>query len=94
MSYVFNVPVYVYDVPQRYDVKVVSSDFVAVWYTDDDVLVIRRGTGTPKEVVSGRGDVVIGLDEHGRVVNVEIDFADYYYIDREKAREVLKKARW
>ena len=90
----FNVPVYVYDVPQRYDVKVVSSDFVAVWYTDDDVLVIRRGSGVPKEAVSGRADVVIGLDEHGRIVNVEIDFADYYYIDREEARKIMRKARW
>jgi uncharacterized protein YuzE len=48
----------------------------------------------PKEAVSGRADVVIGFDEHGRIVNIEIDFADYYYIDREEAREVLKKAIW
>jgi len=94
MSYVFNVPVYVYDVPQRYDVKVVSSDFVAVWYTDDDVLVIRRGTGTPKEVVSGRADVVVGLDELGRIVNVEVEFADFYHIDKEEARKILRKTRW
>ena len=90
----FNVPVYVYDVPQRYDVKVVSSDFVAVWYTDDDVLVIRRGTGTPKEVVSGRADVVVGLDELGRIVNVEVEFADFYHIDKEEARKILRKTRW
>jgi uncharacterized protein YuzE len=94
MSYTFSVPVYVYDVPQRCDVKVVSSDFVVVWYTDDDVLVIRRHSGAPKEVVAGRGDVVVGLDEHGRVVNVEVEFADFYYIDREEARRILRKARW
>jgi len=94
MSYVFSVPVYVYDVPQRYDVKVVSSDFVAVWYMDDDVLVIRRHPGAPKEVVSGRGDVVIGLDEWGRIVNVEVEFADFYHIDREEAKKILRKARW
>ncbi len=35
----------------------------------DDVLIIRRGTGTPKEVVSGKADVIIGLDEWGHVVN-------------------------
>jgi hypothetical protein len=93
MSCVFNVPVYVYDVPQRHDVKVVSVDFVAVWYADGDVLIIRRGS-VPKEVVSGRGDVVVGLDEWGRIVNVEIDFADFYHIDREEARRILRKARW
>jgi len=43
MSAVFSVPVYVYDVPQRYDVEVVNADFVSVWYTDD-VLIIRRGS--------------------------------------------------
>jgi hypothetical protein len=94
MSYTFSVPVYVYDVPQRHDVKTVSSDFVAVWYTDDDVLVIRRHPGAPKDVVSGRGDVVIGLDEWGRIVNVEVEFADFYHIDREEARKILRKARW
>jgi uncharacterized protein YuzE len=94
MSYVFSVPVYVYDVSQRYDVKVVSSDFVAVWYTDDDVLVIRRHPGVPKEVVSGRGDVVVGLDEWGRIVNIEVEFADFYHINKEEARKILRKARW
>ena len=84
MNYTFSIPVYVYDVLQE----------VSVRYIDGDVLIIRRGTGTPKEVVSGSADVVIGLDEHGRVVNVEIDFADYYYIDKEEARKILRKARW
>jgi len=93
MSYVFSVPLYVYDVPQKVDVKIVNYDFVAVWYTDDDVLIIRRGS-VPKEVVSGRGDVVIGLDEWGRIVNVEVEFADFYHMDREDARRVLRRARW
>jgi uncharacterized protein YuzE len=60
----------------------------------DDVLIIRRGTGTPKEVVSGKADVIIGLDEWGHVVNVEIEFAEYYFQDAETAREILKKAKW
>jgi hypothetical protein len=34
-------------------------------------LIIRRGTGTPKEVVSGKADAIVGIDEWGRVVNVE-----------------------
>jgi len=93
MSYVFSTPIYIYDVPQRYDVKVVNTESVAVWYTDDDVLIIRRGS-VPKEVVSGRGDVIIGLDEHGRIVNVEVEFADFYHIDREDARKILRRARW
>ena len=93
MSYVFSTPIYIYDVPQRYDVKVVNTESVAVWYTDDDVLIIRRGS-VPKEVVSGRGDVIIGLDEHGRIVNIEIEFADFYGIDREDARKILRRARW
>jgi len=94
MSYVFSTPIYIYDVPQRYDVKVVNTESVAVWYTDDDVLIIRRGSGVPREVVSGRGDVVVGLDEHGRIVNVEVEFADFYHIDREDARKILRRARW
>jgi len=93
MSYVFSTPIYVYDVPQRYDVKVVNTESVAVWYTDDDVLIIRRGS-VPREVVSGRGDVIIGLDEHGRIVNIEIEFADFYHIDRNEARKILRRARW
>jgi len=60
----------------------------------DDLLIIRRGTGTPKEAVSGRADVVVGIDEWGRVVNVEIEFAEYYFQDAETAREILRKARW
>jgi uncharacterized protein YuzE len=87
MIYTFSVPVYVYDVQQR------CGD-VSVRYVDRDILIIRRGAGTPKEAVSGRADVVVGIDEHGRIVNIEIDFAEYYYIDKEKAREVLRKARW
>jgi hypothetical protein len=93
MSYVFSVPVYVYDVPQKCDVKVVA-DVVVVGYVDDNILIIRRGSGTPKEVVSGRADVVVGLDEWGRVVNVEIDFADFYHMNREDAQKILRKARW
>jgi len=58
----------------------------------DDVLIIRRGTGTPKESVSGKADLIIGLDEWGHVVNVEIEFAEYYFQDAETAREILKKA--
>jgi len=60
----------------------------------DDLLIIRRGTGTPKEAVSGRADVIVGIDEWGRVVNVEIEFAEYYFQDVETAREILRKARW
>ena len=86
MIYTFSTTVYVYDVQQYSD--------VLVRYVDEDVLIIRRGSGVPREAVSGRADVVIGLDEHGRIVNIEIDFADYYYINREKAREVLRRARW
>ena len=93
MSYVVNVPVYVYDMPQKYDVKIVNADFVAVWYTDDDVLIVRRGA-VPKEVVYGRGDVIVGLDESGRVVNIEVEFADFYGIDRNEARKILRKVRW
>jgi len=48
----------------------------------------------PREVVSGRGDIIIGLDEHGRIVNVEVEFADFYHIDREDARKILRRARW
>ena len=87
MSYVFSVPVYVYDVSQRFEE-------VSVRYVGDDVLVVRRGLGVPKEAVAGRADVVVGLDELGRVVNVEVDFADYYHISREDARRILRKARW
>ena len=86
MRYVFSVPVYVYDAPQR------CGD-VSVKYVDD-VLIIRRGSGMPKYAVSGRADVVIGLDEEGRVVNVEIEFADFYHIDRDDAKKILKRARW
>jgi hypothetical protein len=93
MISVFSVPVYVYDVPQRCGVQV-AADYVLVKYVDDDVLIVRRGLGVPAEVVSGRADVIVGIDEQGRIVNVEIDFADYYYIGREEARKVLKKARW
>jgi len=92
MSYVFSVPVYVYDV-QKFDVKIISTDSVAVWYTDGDVLIVRRGA-VPKEVVSGRGDVIVGLDENGRIVNIEIEFADFYGIDRSEARKILRRARW
>jgi len=91
MSYVFSVPVYVYD--QRCG-GWVASDGVSVRYVGDDVLIIRRGLGVPKEAVAGRADVVVGLDELGRVVNVEIDFADYYHISREDAQKILRKARW
>jgi len=93
MSFVVDVPIYVYDVPQKYDVKIVNTDFVAVWYTDGDVLIVRRGS-VPKEVVSGRGDVIVGLDENGRIVNIEIEFADFYGIDRNEARKILRRARW
>jgi len=93
MSFVVDVPIYVYDVPQKVDVKIINADFVAVWYTDGDVLIVRRGA-VPKEVVSGRGDVIVGLDESGRVVNIEIEFADFYGIDRNEARKILRRARW
>jgi hypothetical protein len=93
MSFVVTVPIYVYDVPQKCDVKIVA-DFTAVWYTDDDVLIIRRSSGVSREVVSGRADVVVGLDDWGRIVNIEIDFVDFYRMDREEARKILRKARW
>ena len=87
MSCVFSVPVYVYDVLRRFE-------DVSVKYVDDGILIIRRGSGVPKEVVSGRADVVVGLDEWGRVVNVVINFAEYYFLDRGEAEKILKKARW
>jgi len=93
MSFVVDVPIYVYDVPQKVDVKIVSTDFVAVWYTDGDVLIVRRGS-VPKEVVSGRGDVIVGLDENGRIVNIEVEFEDFYGVDRNEARRILRRARW
>jgi uncharacterized protein YuzE len=67
---------------------------VSVRYVDDGVLIIRRGSGVPREVVSGRADVVIGIDEHGRIVNIEIDFADYYYMDKKEAEKILRRATW
>ena len=91
MSYVFSVPMYVYNVPQS---AWVASDGVSVRYVGDDVLIIRRGLGVPKEAVAGRADVVVGVDELGRVVNVEVDFAEYYHISREDAQKILRKARW
>jgi len=93
MSYVFNVPIYIYDIPQKCDMKIISTDSVAVWYADGDVLIVRRGA-VPKEVVSGRGDVIVGLDENGRIVNLEVEFADFYGIDRSEARKILRRARW
>jgi hypothetical protein len=89
MSYVFSVPVYVYDVWRFAEVE-----HVKVKYVEDDVLIIRRGLGMPKQAVAGRADVVVGLDEHGRIVNVEIEFVNYYFIDKEDARKVLKRAVW
>ena len=44
--------------------------------------------------MSGRGDVIVGLDENGRIVNIEIEFADFYGIDRNEARKILRRARW
>ena len=87
MIYTFSVPVYMYDVLRQ-------CGEVSVRYVDGDVLIIRRGSGVPKEVVSGRGDVVIGLDEWGRIVNVEVEFAEFYHIGEEEARKILRKARW
>jgi len=87
MRYVFSVPVYVYDVLRRFE-------DVSVKYVDDSILIIRRGSGVSKEVVSGRADVVVGVDEWGRVVNVEIDFVDYYHVDKGDAQKILRKARW
>jgi uncharacterized protein YuzE len=93
MSFVATFPIYVYDVPQRCGVNV-AADYVVVKYVDDDVLIIRRGSGVPKEAVSGRADVVVGIDEWGHIVNIEIEFADYYHIDRAEGRKVLRKAKW
>jgi len=92
MSFVFTVPIYVYDVPQRHDVKI-GVDNVTVKFVDD-VLIIRRSSDVPREVIFGKADVIVGLDEWGRIINVEIDFADYYHVDKEKARKMLEKARW
>jgi hypothetical protein len=75
MSFVATFPIYVYSVPQQCDVKVVT-DYVEVKYVKDDILIIRRGSGVPKESVSGRADVMVGIDEWGRIVNIEIDFAE------------------
>jgi hypothetical protein len=78
-----------------YDVwRFAEAEHVEVKYVGDDVLIIRRGSGVPKEAVAGRADVVVGLDERSRIVNIEIDFSEYYFIDREEARKVLRKARW
>ena len=84
--------IYMYDA-SVWELNMYKSDSVVV-KSFDDLIIIRRGSGVPKEAVSGRADVVIGLDEHGHIVNIEIDFVDYYYIDREMAREVLRRARW
>jgi hypothetical protein len=93
MSFVTTFPIYVYDVPQKYNVNV-GVDVISVRYVDDDLLIIRRGSGVPRESVSGRADVTVGLDEWGHIVNVEIDFSDYYYINKDNARKILRKARW
>jgi len=92
MLFRFESSIYMYDA-SVWGLDMYRSDGVVV-KSFDDLIIIRRGSGVPKEAVSGRADVVVGLDEHGRVVNVEIDFVDYYYTDREKAREVLRRARW
>jgi hypothetical protein len=44
--------------------------------------------------VSGRADVIVGIDEWGRVANMVIEFVEYYFQDVETAREILRKARW
>jgi hypothetical protein len=46
-------------------------------------------------VAPGGGvDVIVGLDAEGRIVNIEIGFAEYYFQDREAARSILRGARW
>ena len=61
----------------------------------DDVLIIRRSTGTPKEVVSGKADVIIGLNEWSHVVNVKIRFDKSYFQQKqpEKRRQNDRKSK-
>jgi hypothetical protein len=89
MSYTFSIPVYMYGVW-----RFAEAERVEVKYVEGDVLIIRRGSGVPKEAVSGRADVVVGFDERGNIVNIEIDFSEYYFMDGEEARKVLRRARW
>ena len=36
--------------------------------------------------------MIIGLDAAGRIIDVEIEFAEYYYQDSEDSRQILKMA--
>jgi hypothetical protein len=42
----------------------------------------------------GQAEVIVGLDEVGRIINLEIDFIDFYEIDKEEALRILRSARW
>ncbi len=88
---------------QRYNVastygELVKIDAAAGVYVkfmpDHDLLIVRRGFGSPAAVVAGTADVIIGLDAAGRIVNIEIEFADYYHQHKEDARQILKTAKW
>ncbi|MGB9705826.1 MAG: hypothetical protein ACPL3C_10280, partial [Pyrobaculum sp.] len=60
----------------------------------DAVLIMRRSERAPSAVVMGQAEVIVGLDEVGRIINLEIDFIDFYEIDREEALRILRSARW
>ncbi|MGC9119626.1 MAG: hypothetical protein ACP5I3_11680 [Thermoproteus sp.] len=60
----------------------------------DTVLIVRRAERTPSSVVMGQAEVIVGLDEEGRIINLEADFIDFYDIDKEKALRILRSAKW
>jgi len=60
----------------------------------DDMLIIRKAEGPYEEIVTGIAEVVIGMDPSGRIQNVEIEFLDYYFLEREVARRILSRATW
>ncbi|AET32324.1 hypothetical protein [Pyrobaculum ferrireducens] len=43
----------------------------------DAVLIVRRSEGAPSAVVMGQAEVIVGLDEVGRIINLEIDFTAF-----------------
>ncbi|MCU7786838.1 hypothetical protein ODS41_02700 [Pyrobaculum sp. 3827-6] len=50
----------------------------------DAVLIVRRSERAPSAVVMGQAEVIVGLDEVGRIINLEIDYIDFYEIDRRR----------
>ena len=60
----------------------------------DDTLIIRRAEGPYEKIVAGIAEVIIGMDPRGRIQNVEIEFLDYYFLERGEARRILSMATW